>query len=258
VETDECNATGFFAHGVKVVSVAAPQGKLSPETIGRAATDYREVHSSKPRVVSLTQATESGTVYSRDELAAICRVVRKHDLRVHMDGARLANAVASLGVAPKEITWRAGVDVLCFGGTKNGMAFGEALVFFNRDAAREFEYRRKQAGQLASKMRYAAAQWIALLEDGAWLRNAKHANAMAALMAKLLRPLRGVRVVYPRQANAVFVAMPQKIYDGLHRRGWEFYTDVGPENAARLMCSWDTTEEDVRAFAKDAAELVKL
>jgi threonine aldolase len=170
-----------------------------------------------------------------------------------MDGARFANAVASLGVAPKEITWQAGVDVLCFGGTKNGMAAGEAVVFFDRELAREFDFRCKQAGQLASKMRFLAAPWVGVLEDGAWLRNAGHANAMAERLHGLVRDLPGVKVLHPRQANSVFLEMPSRVAEGMRGRGWRFYDFIG--GACRLMCSWDTSDDDVREFAGDLREL---
>jgi threonine aldolase len=204
-------------------------------------------------VVTLTQATELGTVYTPDELKAIWATCRSLDLRVHMDGARFANAVASLGVAPKEVTWQSGVDVLCFGGTKNGMAVGEAVIFFDRRLAHEFDYRLKQAGQLASKMRFLAAPWIGMLEGGAWLSHARHANAMAERLHALLTGIPDVLVRYPRQANAVFAAMPEPVAQGLHARGWHFYGFIG--SASRLMCSWDTTEDDVRALVGDIREL---
>jgi threonine aldolase len=174
-----------------------------------------------------------------------------------MDGARFANAVAALGVAPRAITWEAGVDVLSFGGAKNGLACGEALVFFDRHLARDFVYRRKQSGQLASKMRFLAAPWIGLLRDGVWLRNAGHANAMAAELERGLRGLPGVEIAHPREGNAVFARLPARITAGLHARGWQFYSDVGPSGAARLMCSWDTQPEDVATFLRDAAEVAK-
>ena len=256
VETDECNAPGFFAPGVKMRPVKGDNGKISPPEIERAAKARRDVHASMPRVVTLTQATELGTAYTRGELAAIAGTARNLGLFVHMDGARFANAVASLGVKPREISWEPGVDVLSLGGTKNGMAFGDAVVFFNRNLSQNFLYRCKQSGQLASKMRFIAAQWIGLLQDGAWLRNAKNANETAALLETKLRGLPGVRILYPRHVNALFVDMPRRVFDGLHERGWHFYTDVGPHDA-RLMCSWDSTAEDVEAFARDVVDLSK-
>ena len=212
-----------------------------------------DVHYPKPKVISVTQATEMGTCYTVDELEALgCRA--KHlGLTLHMDGARFANAVAQLGVAPKALTWQAGVDVLCLGGTKNGSAVGDAVVFFTRRLAHEFDYRCKQAGQLASKMRYLSAPWVGMLQNGVWLKHAAHANAMAALMHELLSPVEGIEILFPRQANSVFVEMPKSLIRYLHDLGWKFYAFIG-EKGCRLMCSWDTTPEDVRSFVKDLKE----
>ena len=254
VETSECGAPEFFANGTKVLLLPGANGKIEPAAIERAVTRRTDIHYPKPRGLTLTQATEVGTVYTPDELKALRGVARKFDLRVHMDGARFANAVASLGVAPKEITWQAGVDVLSFGGTKNGIGVGEAVVFFNRELAREFDYRCKQGGQLASKMRFLSAPWVGMLQDGAWLRHAKHANAMAQRLDAAIRELPGVRVAYPVETNAVFAAIPDDVVQALHQRGWKFYTNVGVDYA-RLMCSWDTTKEDVDSFAADLKEL---
>jgi len=252
IATDECGAPGFFAHGATLTPLPGENGKLSPATVRAAATGRRDVHAQKPRAISLTQSTELGTVYSLDEIGALAQAARAHGLAVHMDGARFANAVAALDATPRAVT--AGVDVLSFGGTKNGLPFGEAVVFFDRELARQFEYRRKQAGQLASKMRYVAAPWIGVLRDGAWLRHAAHANAMAAALERGLRTLPDVEIVYPRQANAVFAALPSPTTAALHSAGWQFYSDVGPAAAARLMCAWDTTPEDVATFLRDATE----
>jgi len=254
VETDECGAPEFFSNGTKVLTMPGPDGKVTPEGIRHLVERRSDIHYPKPRVVSVTQATELGTVYGPDELKAIWARAKSHHLRIHMDGARFANAVASLGCSPKEITWQAGVDVLCFGGTKNGMAVGEAVVFFDRELAREFDYRCKQAGQLSSKMRFLAAPWVGMLEGGAWLRHARHANAMAELLHGLVAGIPGVELRYPRQANSIFLGLAPAVRDALHARGWHFYDFIG-WGGARLMCSWDTTETDVRAFARDLAEV---
>jgi threonine aldolase len=254
VETDECGAPEFFSNGTKVLTAAGKEGKIDASAVEWAVRRRTDIHYPKPRVVSLTQATELGTVYSPDELKAIWARAKSLDLRIHMDGARFANAVASLGCTPKEITWQAGVDVLCFGGTKNGMAVGDAVVFFDRQLAREFDYRCKQAGQLSSKMRFLAAPWVGMLEGGAWLRHARHANTMADLLHELVKGIAGVEVRYPRQANSIFLGLPPAVRDALQARGWHFYDFIG-WGGARLMCSWDTTESDVRALARDLAEV---
>ena len=251
VETSECGAPEFFANGTKVLVLPGANGKIDPAAIEGMVKKRTDVHYPKPRALSLTQATEVGTVYSLDELRALNEAARRFNLRVQMDGARFANAIASLKVAPKELSWKAGVDVLCFGGTKNGIGVGEAVVFFNHEAAREFDYRCKQGGQLASKMRFLSAPWVGMLSDGAWLRHAGHSNAMACRLAAGMAGLPGIEIPYPVQSNAVFARIPDPVVRGLHGRGWKFYTNVGGWEEARLMCSWDTTEEDVDAFAAD-------
>ncbi len=253
VQTDECGAPEYAAHGIKLIPLEGRDGKLDAEMVRRAAAKRRDVHSHKPGVLSLSQATEAGTVYSTEELRALGDVARELGLRLHVDGARFANAVATLRVPPKALTWQAGVDVLCFGGTKNGLAAGDAIVFFDRSLASEFAYRRKQAGCLLAKMRFVSAPWAALLESGAWLRNAERANQLARRLETELRNLDGVSILYPVQANAVFVLMPHSWAAGLHQRGWHFYTIAGGE---RLMCSWDTEETDVDAFFSDLREVI--
>jgi threonine aldolase len=250
VETDECGAPEFFSNGTKVLLVSGDNGKIDPDSVERMVKRRTDIHYPKPRVVSLTQATEVGTVYTADEIKAIGNAAHRLGLKVHMDGARFANAVSSLGVAPREITWQAGVDVLCFGGTKNGTPVGDAVVFFDRTLAHEFDYRCKQAGQLASKMRFLAAPWVGLLQDGAWLRRARQANAMAQLLCQSIRGLPGINIMFPCQANAVFVQMPEAASAALRNLGWRFYTFIG-KGGCRLMCSWDTTEEDVHQFVAD-------
>jgi threonine aldolase len=171
-------------------------------------TKRSDIHYPRPKVVSITQATELGTVYSVDEVRAISWAAKKHQLKLHMDGARFANAVAHLGCSPADITWKAGVDVLCFGGTKNGLPVGEAVVFFDRQLSQDFAWRVKQAGQLASKMRFISAPWVGLLEDEVWLRNARHANAMAQRLYAGMTSIPGVQVLHAPQANGVFAQLP--------------------------------------------------
>jgi threonine aldolase len=250
VETDECGAPEFFSNGTKVLVLPGENGRISPAEIERTVKKRSDIHFPKPRAVSVTNSTEVGTVYTPDELKAIWAKTKSLGLKLHMDGARFANAVASLGCKPKEITWQAGVDVLCFGGTKNGMAVGEAVVFFNREMANEFEWRCKQAGQLASKMRFLSASWVGMLKDGAWLRHAAHANAMAALLESELRSIPDAKLMFPRQANGVFVELPQKAIEGLRAKGWKFYTFIGA-GGCRFMCSWDIEPADVHALVAD-------
>ena len=250
VETDECGAPEFFSNGTKVLLLPGANGKIDPAGIERVVKKRTDLHFPKPRAVSITNATEVGTAYTPDEIKSIWARTKSLDLHLHMDGARFANAVASLGCTPKEITWQAGVDVLCFGGTKQGLPVGEAVVFFNRDLAREFEYRCKQAGQLASKMRFLSAGWAGMLKDGAWLRHAAHANAMAARLDAAISPIPGVNKLFPREANSVFAELPLPAIEKLLATGWRFYTFIGA-GGCRFMCSWDTQPEDVDAFAAD-------
>jgi threonine aldolase len=255
-ETAECGAPEFFANGSKILLLPGAHGKIDPAEIERVVKKRTDIHYPKPGALSLTQATETGTVYSVTEVQTLAETAHRLGLRVQMDGARFANAVASLGVAPAEITWRAGVDVLCFGGSKNGVALGEAVVFFNRELARDFDYRCKQGGQLASKMRFLSAPWLGMLQDGAWLRHARQANAMAQRLAAGLEEISGVELAHPVQSNAVFAKIPKLAEEKLHTRGWHFYTGVITGDESRLMCSWDTTTEDVDAFVADLREII--
>ena len=257
IETDECGGPEFFSNGSKLLvtegdSPAARHGKLTPDAVETLVTKRSDIHYPKPKVVSLTQSTELGTIYSVEEVRAIAAIAKRRHLKVHMDGARFANAVASLGCHPSEITWRAGVDVLCFGGTKNGLPMGEAVVFFDRALSADFAWRVKQAGQLASKMRFISAPWVGMLENDAWLRNARHANAMAQRLYDAIHAVPGVDVLHPPEANAVFARLPRRAIDTLHAQGWRFYEFIAG-GGCRLMCAWDTTPETVDAFAADIA-----
>ncbi|MFM1902482.1 MAG: hypothetical protein RLZZ440_382 [Planctomycetota bacterium] len=252
VEADECGAPEFFSNGTKLLLLPGEAGKLTPESIDHAVQRRRDIHYPKPRVVSVTQSTELSTAYSVDELAAIGETCRRHGLRLHMDGARFANAVAAVDLPPRRITRDVGVDVLCFGGTKNGMGVGEAVVFFDTALAEEFAYRCKQAGQLASKMRFLTAPWVGLLENGVWLDNARRANAAAAELERGFREIPGIEVLGQRQANAVFARLAPPLAAGLRAKGWQFYDFIGA-GGCRFMCSWATTAADVAALLADAA-----
>ncbi len=248
VETDECGGPEFFAHGIKLLTADHQQGLIIPDEVTRIATQRTDIHYPKTRALTITQPTELGTVYSLDELKTLCDTAKQHDLLIHMDGARFANALVSLDRTPAEMTWKRGVDVLSLGSTKLGSPVGDAVVFFNRDLADEFDYRCKQAGQLASKMRFLAAPWVGLYQSGAYRTHAAHANAMAKQLAENLQSL-GLEIAYPTHVNAVFVHMPQPLVDALHARGWHFYGFIG--GAQRLMCSWATTPQHIDALTAD-------
>ncbi len=250
IQTDECGAPEFFSGGSKLLPTSGANGKL--DLVQAEATLLRQqgVHSPKPRVISLTQSTELGTVYRPEEMERIAEFARERSLLVHMDGARFANAVAALDCAPKAITWKAGVASLCFGGTKNGLAAGELVIFFQKELAREFEYRAKQAGQLASKMRFLAAPWAGLLDNGVWLENARRANQRAKELAEKLTATLGLKPVFPREASALFLRLPEQLVRHLQGRGWHFYKFIEPD-VYRLMCSWSVTEKDIDDFVQE-------
>jgi len=259
IETDECGAPEFFSNGTKLLLAPGAGGKLEPSSVDSIVRRRSDIHYPKPGVLSLTQATELGTVYTPAELAELCDHAKRLGLRVQMDGARFGNAVASLKCSPAELTWKCGVDVLCLGGTKTGMLACEAILFFDRSLSEEFAYRCKQSGQLASKMRYLAAQWVGMLESDAWLVRAAHANSMARLLEKRLQRLQksvahAPRVLFPVQANGVFVDLSAEQLQGLRQRGWEIYSFIG--GSARLMCSWETTEQDIDRLMADIEGVV--
>jgi threonine aldolase len=250
VNEDECGAPEFFMGGGKLLAAEGDHGKLSPAIVAELGAQTGRVHANKPGAISLTQSTELGTVYTVAEVAALSAVAKNNGLAVHMDGARFANAIATLDCHPADITWRAGVDVLSFGSTKNGLGVGEAVVFFNLSQADEFAWRMKQAGQLNSKMRLVTAPWIAMLENDVWLKNARHANAMARRLSDALSRAKGVHIMHPVQANAVFVDLPVTVQAAVREKGWRFYTFLG-ETGCRLMCAWDTDPAIVDRFAAD-------
>jgi len=256
IQTDECGAPEFFASGSKLLLVGGENGKIDIEQTRTTILERPELHSQKPRVISITQATEFGTVYTRDHVAAISELARRHELFVHMDGARFANAIAHANCAPKEMTWQVGVDVLCFGGTENGLAAGELVVFFKKGLACEFDYRIKQAGQLLSKTRFLAAGWLGLLANNTWLKNAHQANAIARKLADLLRNDASIDdVVFPVDANAVFLRLGEQLVHDLRERGWYFYKFMEPD-VYRLMCAWSVNDEDIARFVTDVKNLV--
>ncbi|MES1924485.1 low specificity L-threonine aldolase [Salinisphaera sp. T31B1] len=257
IETDECGGPEFFSNGSKLLTVPGDMGRIGPDHIERTVTRRNDIHYPRPKVVSLTQASELGTVYDPDALRAIREVADRHALRLHMDGARFANACAGLDLAPAELSWRAGIDVLTFSGTKNGLAFGEAVIFFDRELARDFDYRCKQAGQLASKMRYLSAPWLGLLETGAWLDNARHANAMAQRLAAGVQHLDGVKLMFPVEANSVFLELAPAVQQSLRDERWTFYTFIG-EGGVRFVCGWNTTAELIDRLIADLSHALSM
>ncbi|GGT59772.1 threonine aldolase [Streptomyces purpureus] len=239
--------------GLKLLTVPTPDGKLTPELIDRQAWGWEDEHRAMPQVVSLAQNTELGTVYTPDEIRAIVEHAHARNMKVHLDGARIANAAASLNVPMRAFTNAVGVDVISYGGTKNGMMFGEAVVVLNPDAVSHMKHLRKLSMQLASKMRFVSVQLEALLTKDLWLRNARHANAMAQRLADGVRGVDGVEILYPVQANAVFARLPHDVSVRLQKR-FRFYFWDEAAGDVRWMCSFDTTEDDVDAFLQALKE----
>jgi len=252
VNVDEGGAPEHGA-GLKLWTIPTPDGKLTPDLIDTQAWGFGDVHRAQPGVVTITQSTELGTLYSVDEIRAIADHAHALGMSVHLDGARIANAAASLGTGFREFTTDAGIDVVSFGGTKNGAMLSEAIVVLNPDAAPGVDFLRKSSMQLASKMRFVSAQLLALLTDDLWRRNATHSNAMARLLESRVREIAGVTVVRPVQANAVFAILPPAVTERLQKR-FRFYTWDQATGEVRWMCAWDTTADDVEAFAAAIAE----
>ena len=266
VAVDECGAPEFFAGGAKLAQVAGPAGKIAPQGL----RDMLElmprgiVKQVQPMALSLAQATECGTIYSLDELAALADIAHAAGLSVHMDGARFANALVALGCTPAEMSWKAGVDVLSLGATKNGALACEAVIFFDKSKADSFPFRRKRGGHTLSKGRLLGAQMLAYLEDGRWLKTAAHANAMAARLEARLRALPGARVAFARQAHEVFAILPTAAHERLQRAGARYHPWTSRalepadrpqpgETFVRLICSFATTAGEVDAFLAAAA-----
>lgn len=252
IVTHECGALGFFAGGAQIHGIASSNGKISAEQLTALLPGGKGlVYAMQPSAVSLTQATEAGTVYNTQEIAAIASLAREHGLALHMDGARFANAVAALDVAPAEITWKAGVDVLSFGATKNGAMGAEALIFFDAKKAEECAFRRMRSGHLVSKMRFLSAQLDAYLTDDLWLRNARHANAMARRLGNGLAQIPGIKLRHPVEANEVFPELPELMIAHLQASGFLFQRWDG--NCIRLVTAFNTDPAHVDAFIAAAS-----
>ena len=250
IEVDEAGAPGFFADGAKLMLVDGPGAKVTPETVEAAVGRVRkDVHQVQPKVLSITNATEYGLTYSAEEVAALGEVAKRHGLAFHMDGARFANAIVSTGSAPADMTWRAGIDAMSFGFVKNGGLNAECIVLFRTELAEEIAIRRKRAGHLSSKGRMLAAQILALLKDGIWLDNARAANAAATAIGNAA----GDRLVYPVEANEIFIRADAEEAEALRKEGFDFY-DWGP-GEIRLVTSWDQSGEPVERLAAAIAGL---
>ncbi|MBN1981081.1 MAG: low specificity L-threonine aldolase [Chitinivibrionales bacterium] len=254
INVDECGAVEHFT-GCKLITVPTSNGKLCPEQIKPLIKNIDDQHHSQPKVVSISQSTEWGTVYSIDEIAQLSRLCHQHEMLLHMDGSRLCNAAASLNCSLRETSADAGVDVLSFGGTKNGLLLGEALIFFDPHLGQYCKFYRKQAMHLASKMRFFSAQFIALLSNDLWKRNASHANMMAQLLASEMEKLPNFVLVQKVQANAVFVSLPPQLIAPLQQH-YFFHVWDEKQSIGRFMCAFDTTQEDIYNFVLIVKDLL--
>jgi len=253
IAVDEANAPQFYTGGAKLVSIDGPAGKVDARKLASALAEpvYGVVHHPQPAAVNISQATECGAAYSPEEIAAIASATHRHGLKLHMDGARFANALSFVGCTPAELSWKAGVDVLSLGATKNGALGAEVVIFFNSAAAKEFEFFRKRGGHLFSKMRLLSSQLDAYFTDGLWLANARHANAMARRLVAGLTPLPGTSLLYPVDANEIFVVLPAPMHDALQAAGAQYHpwpSDRPGERAYRLVTAFDTAPADIDHF----------
>jgi threonine aldolase len=257
IEQDECGAPEKFS-GCKVLTVDTPDGKLKPELLKKHMHGFGFEHHAQPAVISITQATEMGTVYTPAEISDLAEYAHKNGMFLHMDGARISNAAVALDLPFRSFTTDAGVDILSFGGTKNGMMFGEAICFLRPGLSENFKYLRKQGMQLASKMRFISAQYIAFFRNDLWKKSASHSNEMAQMLFEKVRDIKGITVTQKVESNGVFVIIPQKIAENLQKQ-YFFYPWDETRSEYRWMTSWDTTEEDIEKFVEILkSELVKL
>ncbi len=255
LNADECGAPEKFS-GCKLLTIPTKDGKISPAEVKKHVHGFGDSHHSQPKIISITQGTEYGTVYSLDETRQLADFAHSHGMLLHMDGARLANAAASLKCSLKEVTADAGVDVLSFGGTKNGLMFGEAVIFFNKELSPDFKYLRKQGMQLHSKMRYIAVQYQTLLTNNLWLENARHANQMARFLADEVKKIPEIKITQKVEANAVFAIVPKKIIPVIQQK-YFFYVWNEETSEVRWMTSFDTTKEDVMQFVQEIKQALK-
>ena len=245
INTDECGAPELFTGGAKLIPMRSSHGRIKANELAETIRGSGNVHVTQPSVVSITQSCETGTVYQLDEIKAISKIARKHKMSVHMDGARFANAVASLDVSPAEMTWKSGVDVLTLGGTKNGCLAAEAIIFFKPDMVGNFPYLHKRSGQLLSKMRFISSQLEAYVTDDLWIRNAQHSNSMAKILSEGLNAFSNIELAYPTQSNEVFVHLPRELIDYLNNAGYDINEEELDGKAVRFVTAWNSELKDV-------------
>ena len=245
INTDECGAPEFFSGGAKLVTMSSDDGKINAKDLSQNIRGTGIVHLAQPAAVSITQACETGTVYQLEEIKSIAETAHEHGLKVHMDGARFANAIVSLDVSPAEMTWKSGIDVLSFGGTKNGCLTAEAVVFFKPELVGNFPYLHKRSGQLLSKMRFVSAQLEAYISNDVWLRNARNANNMAKLLSEGLAKFTDIKLTYTTQSNEVFVHLPSSTINLLNAKGYNVSEDELDGKSVRFVTAWNTVSDDI-------------
>jgi len=245
INTDECGAPEFFSGGAKLVTMTSDDGKINAKDLSQNIRGTGIVHLSQPAAVSITQACETGTIYQLEEIKSIAETAHEHGLKVHMDGARFANAIVSLDVSPAEMTWKSGIDVLSFGGTKNGCLTAEAVVFFKPELVGNFPYLHKRSGQLLSKMRFISAQLEAYVSNDVWLRNARNANNMAKLLSEGLAKFPDIKLAYTTQSNEVFVHLPSSTINLLNAKGYNVSEDELDGKSVRFVTAWNTVSDDI-------------
>ena len=245
INTDECGAPEFFSGGAKLVTMTSEDGKINSQDLNQNIRGTGNVHLTQPAAVSITQACETGTVYQLEEIRSIAETAHEHGLKVHMDGARFANAIVSIGASPAEMTWKSGIDVLSFGGTKNGCLTAEAVIFFKPELVGNFPYLHKRSGQLLSKMRFVSAQLEAYISNDVWLNNAANANAMAKLLSEGLTKFPDIKLAYTTESNEVFVHLPSSIIDHLNAKGYSISEDELDGKSVRFVTAWNTVSGDI-------------
>ncbi|MDC0586023.1 low specificity L-threonine aldolase [Candidatus Pelagibacter sp.] len=248
INTDECGAPEFYTGGGKLITLQGNNGKITAEELDKAVGGKGIVHHTQPSSVSITQVCETGEVYKLDEIKKISKVTHKHNLNIHMDGARFANALTSLNCTPAEMTWKSGIDVLSFGATKNGCLAAEAIIFFKNDLVGNIAFLMKRAGHLLSKMRFVSAQLDAYISNDVWLKNAKHANEMGQKLSEGLAKHNNIEITYPTEANEVFAKFPKYIIEHLNSKGYKMNEDELDGKAVRLVTAWNTKTSDVESF----------
>ena len=254
INTDECGAPELFTGGAKLNSMRSSNGRVQAKDLEEIVRGSGNVHVTQPSVVSITQSCETGTVYQLQEIRDIAKIAHEHAMSVHMDGARFANALVSLDVSPAEMTWKSGVDVLTLGGTKNGCLAAEAIIFFKPEMVGDFPFLHKRSGQLLSKMRFISSQMNAYVSDDVWIKNAKHANAMAKILSEGLNHFSNIELAYPTESNEVFVHLPRDVIDYLNSSGYDVNEEELDGKAVRFVTAWDTKVEDVENLLEKLAQ----